>query len=488
MPFRPLLFLLILLLLRPTLANDTVAVGSKRFTENYVVAEIFSQLLEDHGYEVQRRFGLGGTMVAFNALTKGEIDLYPDYTGTLAATVLKSSERDFDKINKALERSDLKMLSPLGFDNSYSVVMRKTQANRLSIKSLSDLKKYPDLVGAFSFEFQERLDGWPSLKKIYGLNNRIRGIEVPLTYEALRNSKVDFVEAYSTEPMVSKYGFIFLNDDKKFFPKYSAVAVVNKNIDEKLAEVLERLSGKLNNSQIINLNGLAVAGMPIPEVANNFLIKNQLISESSRKNYQRGINWAKLWSQTQTHMFLTLFAVLMAILVAVPLATLLAPHKKFAQPILGFVGILQTIPSIALLTFMIPFFGIGFLPAIVGLFVYSLLPILQNTYVAMTQIDPRLIMAARGIGLYPREVLFSVRLPLAFPTILAGIRTATILNIGTATLAAFIGAGGLGESIVSGLALNNTSLVLQGAIPAAILAIVMDGVFSLINRFFVKNI
>ncbi len=468
--------------------QETMVVSSKKFTENYIVAEIFSQVLENNGYNVDRRFGMGGTMVAYNALKAGEIDVYPDYTGTLSVAILKTGERGFDKINKKLETFGLKMLSPLGFDNSYTVVMKTKEAKELGIKKISDLSKHPNLSGAFSFEFQERSDGWPSMKKVYNLNHSIQGIENPLTYEALRSGQVDFVEAYTTEPLLAKYGFVQLLDDKEFFPKYSAVAVVRIDFPKKTAKLLNQLAGTMNNRTIMNLNAKAVSGVPIPEVANHFLVEQGILDKASRKSYNRGINWGKLWSLTKTHIYLTLLAVIMAILVAVPLATFIAPYKKLSQPILGFAGIMQTIPSIALLTFMIPFFGIGFLPAIIGLFVYSLLPILQNTYVAMTNIDPRLITAARGIGLYPSEVLLSVKLPLAFPTILAGIRTATILNIGTATLAAFIGAGGLGEPIVTGLALNNTSLVLQGAIPAAALAILMDGLFALINKFFVKNV
>lgn len=465
-----------------------VVVSSKKFTENYIVAEIFSQLLENNGFEVERRFGMGGTMVAYNALKAGEIDVYPDYSGTLSVAVLKSDKKDFEKINAELQLEDLEMLQPLGFDNSYAVVMKKNKAEKLKISNISDLSRFPKLAGAFGFEFQERPDGWPAMQKVYGLKQSIQNIEVPLTYEALRTDKVDFVEAYTTEPLVAKYGFVFLEDDKEFFPKYHAVALIRKSANDRLKQTLQKLSGKLNNPTIIKLNDRAVNGVPIPEVANHFLVDVGLLGVDSKKDYGRGINWGKLWSLTQTHVYLTLLAVFLAILVAVPLATLIAPYKRLAQPILGIAGIMQTIPSIALLTFMIPFFGIGFLPAIVGLFIYSLLPIIQNTYVAMTNIDPRLITAARGIGLYPSEVLFSVKLPLAFPTILAGIRTATILNIGTATLAAFIGAGGLGEPIVTGLALNNTSLVLQGAIPAAALAILMDGLFALINRLFVKNV
>ena len=181
-------------------------------------------------------------------------------------------------------------------------------------------------------------------------------------------------------------------------------------------------------------------------------------------------------------------AVLFATLIAVPIASFISNKPRLAQPVLTFSGLLQTIPSIALLTFMIPFVGIGFKPALLGLFVYSLLPIIRNTYTAMNSIDPRIITSARGIGLYPLEIFCSIKLPLSLPMILAGIRTATILNIGTATLAAFIGAGGLGEPIVTGLALNDTSIILEGAVPAALLAIVIDFLFGKLEKTFNKSL
>ncbi len=468
--------------------SKTLVIGSKRFTENYILGEICAQFLESKGYIIKRKFGMGGTMVAFNALKSDEIDIYPDYTGTIAEAVLRTGERDFHKLNEELKTSGVEMLSPLGFDNSYVAVMKRSKAKELGIVSLEDLSHHPSLKGAFSFEFQERTDGWKALQQTYGLKNTVRGIEVPLTYEALKSDHVDFVEAYSTEPLIKKYDFVILEDNKKFFPKYDAVLLVASDASESLKNTLNDLADTLSNDQIMALNEQAVNKTPIPQIAQQFLASQQLIKKEKLTRYESTIQWWKLYERTKTHIFLTLFAVFLASVVAIPVSTIIAPRKKLSRVILGVTGILQTIPSIALLTFMIPFFGIGFTPAIVGLFVYSLLPILRNTHVAMTSIDPRLILAARGIGLYPREILFSVKLPLAFPTILAGVRTATILNIGTATLAAFIGAGGLGEPIVTGLALSDSSLVLQGAIPAALLAILMDGLFSLLDKLFSRNI
>ncbi len=463
-------------------AQDIVRVGSKRFTENYLLAEIFSQLLESQGYQVERRFGLAGTMVAFNALKAQEIDVYPDYTGTLTEALLKGDKPAEWKLNQELKKNGMSLLPPLGFDNNYTLVMTQKMSQELRIRKISDLKKWPRLNGAFSHEFIARKDGWYALKKTYGLENKVQGLEVPLTYSALTEKKVDFAEAYSTEPLIEKMNLVSLEDDKNFFPKYSAVPVVHRNVSMDVCKKLSLLAGAISTEKMLSLNNQINQGKAIEAVAQNFLLSTQLLGQT-RSIAPPGF-WSKMARRTQDHLLLTGLAVLLATGFAVPLASIFAGSKRASKILLSVTGGLQTIPSIALLTFMIPFFGIGFKPALIGLFIYSLLPILRNTHTAMTGIDPVLITSARGIGLYPMEIFFSVKLPLAFPTILAGIRTATILNIGTATLAAFIGAGGLGEPIVTGLALNDSNQVLQGAIPAAILAVVIDGLFGLLDRYY----
>ena len=427
-------------------------------------------------------------MVTFEAIERGEAQVYPAYTGTVGEVVLKTGERNFQKINSDLKKKGIEMLSPLGFHNSYAIAVRKSLAHQLNLKTISDLSHKPQLRGGLSFEFQERKDGWKALKKTYGLKQSIEGIEIPLTYEALKNNEVDFAESYSTEPLLKKYDLIILEDDKKFFPKYEAVPLVNSQLSAEIKSILNELGGTITNEIIMDLNGQLSQGASFGEVASEFLIKQDFMKKTIKKENTAFMDWSLLFTRTKTHIYLTLLAVFLGALVTIPLAILMVPYKRFANLTLGFTGLLQTIPSIALLSFMIPLFGIGFLPALVGLFFYSLLPILQNTYVALSTIEPRLIMVARGIGLRPMEIFLSVKLPLALPTILAGIRTATILNIGTATLGAFIGAGGLGEPIVAGLALNDTSLVLQGALPAALLAIFLDRLFALLNLRFMKRI
>lgn len=196
----------------------------------------------------------------------------------------------------------------------------------------------------------------------------------------------------------------------------------------------------------------------------------------------------KLWSQTWAHIGLTMISLIIAILVAVPLGILIARKRKLAGIVLGFAGVLQTIPSIALLGVMIPFLGIGPKPAILALFLYALLPVIRNTYTGITEVNPAITDAARGMGMSKWQVLTKVELPLAFPVLMAGIRTATVINVGVATLAAYIAAGGLGEFIFGGIALNNSNMILAGAIPAALLAIVLDFLLSLLQKINLKRI
>jgi len=483
-------FLILLFTLLPfsttVSAQELVRVGSKRFTENYLLAEIFSQLLESQGYQVERRFGLAGTMVAFNALKAQEIDVYPDYTGTLTEALLKGPEPKDWNLSTELHKNGIALLPPLGFENNYTLVMTQELSQELGIHKISDLRDWAKLRGAFSHEFIARKDGWYALKAVYGLENEVQGLEVPLTYTALQEKKVDFAEAYSTEPLIEKMSLVSLVDDKSFLPKYSAVPVVHQNVSLEIRKQLTLLADALPTEKIMSLNSQINNGKTIEMVARDFLQSTHLLGKA--KFITPPDFWSKMAKRIQDHLLLTGLAVLLATGLAVPLASFFAGTKKASKILLSVTGVLQTIPSIALLTFMIPFFGIGFKPALIGLFIYSLLPILRNTHTAMTGIDPVLITSAQGIGLYPMEIFLSIKLPLAFPTILAGIRTATILNIGTATLAAFIGAGGLGEPIVTGLALNDSNQVLQGAIPAALLAILIDGLFGLADRYFSPHI
>jgi osmoprotectant transport system permease protein len=234
---------------------------------------------------------------------------------------------------------------------------------------------------------------------------------------------------------------------------------------------------------------IEVDGESIPRVASDALQSLGLIgADTTRADtavHPAGSLTAYLVAQRHTigrltlrHLLLVGVSLVAAIALAVPLGLLLERARGSAEPVIRAVGVLQTLPSIALLAFMIPLLGVGVLPAVVALFLYSLYPILRNTFTGVRDANVSAVAAARALGMTPVQVLRHVRLPLAAPVIMAGIRTAAVINVGTATLAAFIGAGGLGDPIVAGLALSDERMILSGALPAALLAVVVDGVLA----------
>lgn len=460
----------------------TVKIGAKKFTESYILAEIAAGLLEARGVSVRRQFGLGGTFIAFRALQEGEIDLYPEYTGTLIETILKKTDiQGVPAINNSLAAMNLEVLLPLGFNNTYAVAVRPDFAKKKNISKISDLTGSDYTIG-LPFEFQERADGWWPMQRIYDLQTlKTVSMELSLLHQSVEQGKINIAIVYSTDPKIISNNLVLLQDNKHFFPRYEAAFLVQRALHPKVKEILLELSGRFTERKMTELNAAAEQpGTSFAQVARQFLLDEGLIKGKSLE--KTWIDWSALWNRTTQHLYLTFSAIFMAIIVAVPLGILLLRIPLIATPVMTIAGLLQTIPSIALLAFMIPLFGIGVLPAIMGLFLYSILPILRNTYVALYNIDPNLLESARGIGLYRWEILFLVRLPIAMPVILAGIRTATVINIGTATLAAFIGAGGLGEPIVTGLALNDVGLILEGAVPAAVLAILVEVIFERIEK------
>jgi osmoprotectant transport system permease protein len=445
-------------------AQDVIRVGSKHFTEGYILSEMQAQLLEAHGFKVDRKFNLGGTLVCFEALKNGEIDVYPEYTGSLEKEILRTNDLD-----GALSQLKLS-ISPLGFNNSYSLVVKN------SFTKISELKDHPQLKAGISYEFLKRQDGWGALSKAYDLPQQPVGLEHGLAYEALLEGKIDITDCYSTDGEISVYKLVILKDDKNFFPAYEAVSLYRSSLSDKATAILNLLKNQIDEKEMSEMNAAAIFGKKnFKTIAHEFLVKKNLIDESPVEER------SDFTGRILQHLYLTFTALVIALLVAVPLGIVIY-NSKFANVVLYVTGLLQTIPSIALLAILIPFVGIGPLPAILALFLYALLPVLRNTVNGLRNIDPLLKEAAEGLGMSHMQILRYVEFPLALPTILTGIRIAAVINVGTATLAAFIGAGGLGEYIVTGLALNNTQMILQGAIPAAVLALLIELSFELIER------
>lgn len=460
--------------------QPTIRVGAKHFNEGYILSEIISQLLEHSGYTVDRKYNLGGTTVCYEALRNEAIDVYPEYTGTLAEEILKSERKlTFSELQTQLhDELSLEISPSYGFNNTYGLTMKRGFAKAQNIKTISDLQNKPDLSLALSYEFLKRKDGWDNLARVYTLPQRPVGIEHGLAYEALSENRIDLTDVYSTDGEIKKYDLIVLRDDQEFFPKYEAVSLYRITIDPQIKKILAKLSGQITETEMQEMNAQVIyAKSTFSEVASKFL-KSKFFIQKKMKEPTIAV---EIFSKTITHLKITFIALALAILLALPLGILLYRYAAFSKFVLYLVGLLQTIPSIALLALIIPLLGIGAIPAITALFLYALLPILRNTTTGLFAVDPMLKKVAAGIGLSPWQRLRFVELPLAMPAILAGIRTAAVITIGTATLAAFIGAGGLGEFIVSGLALNNTELILRGALPAAALAIVVELFFELIE-------
>lgn len=461
-------------------AQETIRVGAKHFTEGYILSEILSQLLEDAGYKVDRKYNLGGTTVCFEALRNKAIDVYPEYTGTLAEEILKSESRlDFSELQSRLQKEmAMEISASYGFNDTYGLSMKKAKALELKMQTISDLRGQPHLSLALSYEFLKRKDGWDNLASAYALPHKPVGIEHGLAYQALEENRIDITDVYSTDGEIEKYNLIVLRDDKGFFPKYEAVSLYRTTLSAPLKKILSTLEGQISETEMQAMNAEVLYGKrTFSEVASSFLLSKKLI----KNKREEASATREIISKTITHLRITFIAVALAILLALPLGIVLYRYATFSKAVLYGVGLLQTVPSIALLALMIPLLGIGAVPAITALFLYALLPILRNTTTGLFAVDPLLKKVAAGIGLTPWQRLRYVELPMAMPAILTGIRTAAVITIGTATLAAFIGAGGLGEFIVTGLALNNTELILRGAIPAAALAIIVELVFEWIE-------
>ena len=488
------------------LATRPVVVASKPFAESFVLAELFAGVLEARGIAVERRPGLGATEIAFQALRSGAIDVYPEYTGTgLLALLGETPSGDagavFRRVSRAfLDRWGLRWLPPLGFENTYAVAVRRATADSLGLATLSDLaREGGSLIGGFSPDFIGRDDGLPGLESAYGVAlAEVRPLLQAVKYSALAEGAVDVIDGYSTDGAIARFDLVVLRDDRAFFPPYEAAALVGSRLATDVpaaVSALTALSGRLDEATMRRANErVEVEGVAPATVARELLVELGLIGSVPGASATAAVAEDEglapyLWRRraetarlTLRHLELVGVSLVLALLVAIPLGLLLERLRTGAEGVIRGVGLLQTVPSIALLAFMIPVLGIGFVPAVVALFLYSLLPIVRNTYTGVRDADPVAVAAAIALGMTPRQALLQVRLPLAAPVILAGVRTAAVINVGTATLAAFIGAGGLGDPIVAGLALSDTRLILSGALPAAALALLVDGALEIVER------
>ncbi len=470
----------------PAWSAERVVVGSKRFTESYILGEIVRQTLQQAGVEAEHKQGLGNTGILEQALATGAVDVYPEYTGTIVRELLKKEGNpSLAELNEWLAPRGFKAAIPLGFNDTYALAMRESQAARLGITRISDLLKpeaAPLRLG-LSHEFLARADGWPALKAAYQLPMKPGGgIDHGIAYDAIGAERVDVIDIYSTDAKVGRYALRVLQDDRGFFPKYDAVLLMRSGVN---VAPLAKLQGRIDAKTMIALNAqVELDGMSFAEVAQRFVQGATAPSTKTPRTFWQRLfadDFARLLGQ---HLLLVFGSLLIAVVVGVPLGIAAFRWPWTSGPLLGLTGILQTVPSIALLAFLIAIVGgIGLVPAVLALFLYALLPIVRNTVTGLRMVGRDMRDAALSLGLTPRQCLRHVELPLAMPTLMAGVKTAAVINVGTATVAAFIGAGGFGERIVAGLAVNDTGAMLAGALPSAVLALIVQWLFDAIERF-----
>ena len=489
------LFSCVPLFLIHSISAAPITIGSKKFTESYVLGEIARRALIDAGIPTEHRQGMGGTIILWQALRDGQIDAYPEYTGTIAQEILRTDhDQSLDQVRDSLEKFGVSATDPLGFNNTYALVMRRSEAQRLGICSISDLRKHSELKIGLTHEFLDREDGWRPLRERYALpQQNIIGIDHALGYSALADGSIDVKDAYSTDAKIRQNDLVVLEDDLQFFPNYEAVFLFRSSMRPDAIAALRHLEGTLDEKRMIRLNAeaertknytraadlyfnLGAAGTPRP------------LGHLGRSHIGESFPH-KLVRWTLRHLQLVGFSLLLSIVFGIPLGIVASRGGPIGHAILGFTGVVQTIPSLALLALLVPlpFFGISARTAIAALFLYGLLPIVRNTGTGLQDIPRSLRESAIALGLSPMTRLWEIYLPMASRSIMSGIKTSAVINVGTATLAALIGAGGLGEPILSGLNLNDHVTILQGAIPAAVLALLVQWFFDLLDHVLIPK-
>ncbi|MGY8904064.1 MAG: ABC transporter permease/substrate-binding protein [Burkholderiales bacterium] len=475
-----------------TQAQDTLHIGGKRFTEAYILAEVLAQTARASGTPVEVKAGLGNTAIVYEALRSGSIDVYPEYSGTIATEIVKDpGAGTLAALREKLQPLGLGVDIRLGFNNGYALAMRDDVAARLGISKLSDLARHPLLRMGLSNEFIGRADGWPGLAQRYQMPQRPQGLDHGLAYDALAAGQVDAIDIYTTDAKIAQLKLRVLQDDAQHFPRYDAVLLYRLDVPVRFPKAwaaLQALQGRITEPAMIAMNARAeLERAPFEVIARDYLAGNSANAASATKSFWPKLFGPDLLRLTWQHLSLVLASVALAVLLGVPLALAVARQPRLRALVLGATGVLQTVPSLALLAVLISFMGrIGAGPALVALTLYALLPIMRNTCTGLAEVPRGLVLAAQALGFNRWQCLWLIELPLARPVLLAGVRTATTIAVGTATIAAFIGAGGYGERIVTGLALNDRDLLLAGALPAAALALVFEGLFGLLGWFWLK--
>lgn len=477
--------------------RSAIRIGSKKFTESVILGEMFRILSDDSGHSTQHLRELGGTRILFESLKNGELDIYAEYTGTLVNELFSDQEiSSNEELREALGELGIGMSQPLGFNNTYALGMLEVRARQSSLRQISDLTREADLRFGLSSEFLERDDGWAGLKSAYGLTPAsVTGLDHDIAYQQLQLGLIDVIDVYTTEARIDALDLIVLADDRAYFPRYDAVILYRTAMAEEYPEAIAavlQLDGRLSAAAMTHCNRrVEIDGASDAQVAAKF-VSDELGIESVVSEPGR---FERIFHTTVDHLELVRRSLLPAILFAVPLGILAARSRWFGQVVLAVTGLFQTIPSFALLVILLPLtaqlglrsVGAGAATAMIALFLYSLLPIVRGTHTGLVGIDSALRESAEVLNLPAWYRLSEIELPLASRSILAGIKTAAVMNIGFATLGALVGAGGYGQPILSGIRLADTSLILEGAVPAAVLALLAQAGFEAIERIAVPR-
>lgn len=482
----------------PRVAPSKIRVASKPFTESYILSEMVAQLIEATGEAtVERKYGLGGPALVVDALKSGDIDADVNYTGSLAHLFVKENPNaSIAELRSALAPFGITLGESLGFNNTYAIAVRSETAQTLSLSTISDLGAHGELRGAFTPDFLNYEDGFYKLEQVYGIKlGSVKPMQHSLAYQALKSREIDLTDAYTTDGLLPQFALTLLKDDREFFPKYYGVLTIRASIVKNFPRTwaaLRGLEGKFSDERMTQLNAqVDNHRASIEETAHAFLVTNKLLADEKKPGAQTAKYKLRidegLWVATLEHLRLVLLSLFLSTLFGIPLGVIAFHYRRFGQLLIAATGLLQTIPSLALLCFLIPLLGIGALPTVFALFIYGLLPIVQSTSSGLLSLDPKLVETAKILGLNRLQRLWLIELPLASINIMAGVKTTAVINVATATIAALIGAGGYGGYITSGLAMNDVSVILKGAIPTALMAVGFQGLFELLSRLVVPR-
>jgi len=481
-------FISVVLVFQSVFSQSEINIGSKKFTENVILGEIITQLVKKVEIKVNHISELGGTRILWNALLNGDIDVYPEYTGTILEEILAEENISKNDLENRLNDLGIGISKPLGFNNTYAIGTESELAIELGINKISDLINHPNLKFGFTNEFMNRGDGWPGLRQAYGLpQENVVGLDHDLAYRGLASGSIDVIDLYSTDAEINYYNLKVLRDDLNYFSEYNAVVLYRKELEQIVPSVVSSiisLEGMISEKLMIQMNSnVKIKGESEKHVAAQFINSKFGIEP----DFIESTFFNRLWYNTKGHLFLVIISLTAAILISIPLGIISFKNKKLGKVVLSITGIVQTIPSLALLVFMIPLLGIGSWPAISALFLYSLLPIVRNTYSGLQDIPVDIRESAIVLGLSPLAILKKIEFPLSSRSILSGIKTSAVINVGTATLGALVGAGGYGQPILTGIRLDNVSLILEGAVPAALLALFVQWFFDLTEKVIVPK-